>query len=1363
MTSSYPTLHLEGGLIAPDLIEEINQGSLFGQKVSDYGFETRSHLTDEIAAAWASARSAWENFQKRLQRKDPNVSETTLTRDFWVIPLLTLLGYELTYQPRGRTIDGDNYVISHLAGNEENDPPVHIIGFSQDLDRRSDTGRPRLAAHALVQEYLNRTESVWGLVTNGRILRLLRDSGLMRRQSYIEFDLQSMMEGEKFADFVIFYRLLHRSRFPRSGQSYEDCLLEKYHHLSVEQGGRVRDHLRDGVEEALKIFANGFLKHPKNNQLRESIQHEQLSAFTFYQDLLHLIYRFLFLMVSEERGLITDSTTYHRYYSVNRLRRFAEINPAYTNHSDLWHGIETTFRFFQEEELAPFMGVPVLNGNLFSNSANFFIQGLALTNNDLLKAIRLLSLYRENEKTPYRRINYRALDVEELGSVYESLLDFQPVFTNKDGIIQFDLQAGTERKSTGSYYTPPELVSELIKSALLPVVADRLQLAKTKVEKAQAILDITVCDPACGSGHFLLAAARALGKELARIRYDEDEPTPEHLRLSIRDCIIHCIYGVDKNPLAVELCKVALWMEGHVQGKPLTFLDHRIKCGDSLVGVFDLTVLKDGIPDDAYQPVSGDEKPIAAAYKKRNKSERNSHQLSIPFQSSPGLQQIAEADRILTELPDDTPENIRRKNELYKKSRGTDSQWWSQNTACHLWTAAFFAELTKENMNKSCIPTSDDLRRYRQNQSIDHRITGYAWKLAEKHRFFHWPLEFPQVFERGGFDVILCNPPWDMKQIDPREFFYDKDTSISNASNMASRNKMISELKQINPSLYIEYLQAVSDDDHGKKFIHNSKKFPLTEFGRLNLAPLFAENVVNLTKRIGRIGIVIPTGIATDSFNQYFFSYLVKNRHIISLYDFENRDALFPGVHRSYKFSLLTLRGKFGQLTPSQSSPSPTEVPSPLMRDGQDEGEIYRDKGEISPSQFAFFLTRTEQLKDQHRVFNLTPQDFKLLNPNTQTCPIFRTREDAELTKKIYQRVPVIINEKTGANPWGIKFLLMFMMNTDSHLFKTRTELEAIGFHLFGNRMVKGEEVYLPLYEAKMIWQFDHRFGTYAGVESRRSTHLPTPTEKQYQDPNFVAIPWYWVSNKEINFKLNSYKNQYLLGLRSIARSTDERTFISSIIPMNGVSGKYTLVFINNTKKFPICVYHCNLNSLIFDYFVRQKIGGTDISFHYIKQLPILPPEFYTPSNIQFIVPRVLELTYTAWDIKAFADDVWRDAEENLRGIIREQWEENKRLTGGHEWEPPEWAEIEENGIPLPPFKWSEERRAVLRAELDAYYAKLYGLTEKELRYILDPQDVYGPEFPGETFRVLKEKEIRRYGEYRTRRLVLEAWELLKQ
>jgi len=224
---------------------------------------------------------------------------------------------------------------------------------------------------------------------------------------------------------------------------------------------------------------------------------------------------------------------------------------------------------------------------------------------------------------PWRRINYAALDVEELGSVYESLLEFQPVFSESEGKISFDLLTGTERKSTGSYYTPPELVNELIQSALVPVIKDRLKEAKTPAEEEQQLLSLTVCDPACGSGHFLLAAARRIGRELAQVRTGDEEPSPEHMRLAVRDVITHCIYGVDKNPLAVDLCKVALWLEGHTTSKPLTFLDHRIRCGDSLVGVFDLSVLKEGIPDEAFTAVTGDDKAVARMIKTQTRRNAN--------------------------------------------------------------------------------------------------------------------------------------------------------------------------------------------------------------------------------------------------------------------------------------------------------------------------------------------------------------------------------------------------------------------------------------------------------------------------------------------------------------------------------------------------------------------------------------------------------------------------------------------------------------------------------------------------------------------------------------------------------------------
>ena len=277
---------------------------------------------------------------------------------------------------------------------------------------------------------------------------------------------------------------------------------------------------------------------------------------------------------------------------------------------------------------------------------------------------------------------------------------------------------------------------------------------------------------------------------------------------------------------------------------------------------------------------------------------------------------------------------------------------------------------------------------------------------------------------------------------------------------------------------------------------------------------------------------------------------------------------------------------------------------------------------------------------------------------------------------------------------------------------------------------------------------------------------------------------------------MGAWKRNWLLGFRDVTNATNERTAIFSLLPRVGVGNNTPLVLFEIDQATPAGGLLANFDSLVFDYVTRQKIAGTHMNFFFVHQLPALPPSAYTKEDLLFIVPRVLELIYTAWDIKPFADDVWCESVDTLREAIRRQWEENAKETGGHRWELPDWIEaypeIETDpnkGIPLPPFKWDESRRARLRAELDAYYAKLYGLTRKQLRYILDPADLtereledildpweevrdpLDPEayaervrrstFPGETFRVLKEKELRLYGEYRTRRLVLEAWDKL--
>lgn len=338
----------------------------------------------------------------------------------------------------------------------------------------------------------------------------------------------------------------------------------------------------------------------------------------------------------------------------------------------------------------------------------------------------------------------------------------------------------------------------------------------------------------------------------------------------------------------------------------------------------------------------------------------------------------------------------------------------------------------------------------------------------------------------------------------------------------------------------------------------------------------------------------------------------------------------------------------------------------------------------------------------------------------------------------------------------------MFHMSNDSDLFRTQLELEEKGFELVANKFVKDDEVWLPLYEAKMMWQFDHRFGTYKDVESRSSTHIPTPTPEQHANPSFIVQPWYWVSGTDVR---NAFPKEYSLNFWLVYRfstsPTNERTLVSAIIPFYACN--HILPIIYSSSVLGTVILSANLNSVVADYCVRLKMGRQGLDFFIAKQLPILPPDVYSKTNVEFIVPRVLELVYTAWDMRPFADDVWRESDKNLRELLKKQWEENRDATGGHSnHEPPEWIEVTEDGIPFAPFKWDEDRRAILRAELDAYFAQLYGLNEEELRYILDPTDIFGEDYPGETFRVLKEKEIKEYGEYRTRRLVLEAWEKLR-
>ena len=867
-------------------------------------------------------------------------------------------------------------------------------------------------------------------------------------------------------------------------------------------------------------------------------------------------------MVAEERRVLFTNggdaglqNIYQRYYSVTGLRERAERRYAGDNHGNLWQGLAQTFRLFRDPIAAAAMDLSPMNGELFKESTCRDLETSFCPNEGFLDALRNLSTFRDGDVT--RRVNYAHLDVEEFGSVYESLLDYRPVVLTEveetSRRLSFRLAAGTERKQTGSYYTPPELVRELVDSALVPVVNEKLQAAQTPDAKQQALLSLRVCDPAAGSGHFLLAAARRIARELARVRSGEEEPAPAEYRTALRDVVRNCIYAVDKNPLAVDLCKVALWIESHAAGFPLSFLDHHIKCGDSLVGVKDIAVLETGIPDAAYTAVTGDDKKAATQHRNRNRLERKG-QTALPT-LQPAADAIAAEWAAFADLEERSPVEVKAKEDLYQELRSSDTLWWQQKVACDLWTYAYFAPLQPQTSGRpNTVPTTDNVRQALANRGTQPQMEASAIASSLTNAFFHWPLEFPDVFENnGGFDVVLGNPPWERIKVQEKEFFETRDRRIADAPNKAARGRLIRVLPDENPALAQEFSEAIHQAESVSQFVRGSNRFPLTGRGDVNTYSVFAETARGVCNSTGRVGIIVPSGIATDDTTKLFFADLVDNRSLVSLYDFENRERVFPGIDSRIKFCLLTLAGT--------ASPSPQ-------------------------AEFAFFLHRTEQLQDPGRRFALAHADFALFNPNTRTCPVFRTRRDADIAGKMYRRAGVFWKEardvEPEANRWGVRFSTMFHMSNDSGLFRTREQLEHSGWCLEDNAFVKGDERYLPLYEAKLFHQYDHRFATFDDANQRTLSagNARNLTSEEKADRGIVVTPRYWVPEKEVNHRLggtgapgistaapstrpdtlHTRQASPQLTFRQIVRATDERTAIHSIVPPWGIGHSAAII-----------------------------------------------------------------------------------------------------------------------------------------------------------------------------------------------------------
>ena len=1282
----------EGGLLPAELLQRIAAGDkeLPGLSPADYHLGKGETLAEAITRSWNRLLGAWTSFRDELGRRPVDDPVTSLTRDKWLLPLFQELGYGRLPKAPAVELEGRSLAISHAWHHS----PIHLLGARTPLDRRTpgQAGAATASPHGLVQDFLNRSDDhLWAFLSNGLQLRILRDHRSLTRLAYVEVDLEAMFEGELFHAFRLLWLLCHQSRV--EAERSEECWLEKWFEHAREDGVRALDHLRDGVELAIEALGRGFLRHRDNAALHDALAAPgALSTQDYYRELLRLVYRCIFLFVAEDRGVLLDPAAtpaararYERFYATRRIRDLARRHRG-GSHGDLWQHLRLVMS--QLDDGCPALALPALGSFLWSRQCVPHLEPCALANEDLLAAIRALSTFRDGRQL--YPVNFRNVGAEELGSVYESLLELHPEVHRDSAGFSLHTSAGHERKTTGSYYTPTSLVDCLLDSALDPVL-DEAANKPTREAAERAILDLKVCDPACGSGHFLVAAGRRVARRLAVVRAAGEEPSPEMLRHALRDVVGKCLYGVDVNQMAAELCKVSLWLEAVEPGRPLSFLESHIQVGNSLLGATPALMDK-GIPDEAFEPIEGDDKVVARALKKRNRQAAGGQRTLETLWSAPGgheAQAVARAVAELEAAPDATSAGVERKESQWSAILGS-SEYSHQKLVADAWCAAFVWPKQPGDLSASA-PTSELWRQLRDGQGRPPTLTTQTvTDLASQYAFFHWHLQFPHVFARGGFDCVLGNPPWERIKLQEQEFFAGRAPGIADAANAAARKKLIAKLPESDPALWDAWCAASRQSDGESRLVRSTGRFPLCGKGDVNTYAIFAEHNRSLLGPNGRAGFIVPSGIATDDTTKDYFNALVTDSQLHSLYDFRNHDGLFYDVgHRRFKFCLVTIAGR-----PSADT----------------------------AARFVFFAESSAHLLDPDRAFTLSAADVELLNPNTRTCPTFRSRRDAEINKGIYERVPVLVREgrdgQPDNNPWGVRFLAMLHMANDSGLFRTRDVLDREGWRLRGNVFVRGEDQMLPLYEGKMVHHFDHRFGDYSDKRAGSlDTQLPDVPESRLQDPHYGTLPRYWVAASVVSERLEGrWSGGWLVGWRDITNATNERTVVAAAIPRVACNHKFPLAIFDQDPASLLAT----LSSFVFDYCARQKLGGTSLTMFVLKQLPVVAPfAFSAPCRwspgktvSEWIRQRVLELTYTAWDLAPFARDCGYDG---------------------------------------PPFRWNSERRFWLHAELDAAFFHLYGIAPDDVGYIMD------------SFWIVRAQDEKAHDRYRTKEAILDLYDRLAE
>lgn len=1271
---SFAALTIEGGLISPAMLEKIAAADAKGQSEADYGLPKGLTLRDELARYFRIGQAHWRDF---AAIEHPTMVQTVT---FTQILLHDVFGFSDIGRARLRTAHGRNFPIALEALDGK--VPVAVAPLAAGLD----SGLPELgdgsrrSATLLAQEWLNaNSDFYWGLAASGDRLRLLRDNASFTRPAYFEANLALIFEDEAFADFSVLWLLLHASRF-RTSDGPADCWLEKWRETGQQEGVAARDRLRGGFEAAILSLGNGFLAHPANTQLSERLRSGELPLPDYFNQLLRLVYRLIFLLAAEDRGLLHPPTTkaavrklYAEGYSLGRLRDRSVRRSAWDRHHDAWEGLLITFGGLAQGEAR--LGLPALGG-LFDQDVLKDLQTARLPNAALLEAVyRLAWLKEDGGPVP---VNWRDMETEELGSVYEGLLELTPRLVENGRAFGFAEGAearGNARKTTGSYYTPDSLVQALLDSALDPVL-DRAERAE---DPAKALLELKAIDPACGSGHFLLAAARRIASRLAHVRA-EGVPTAADYRHALRDVVRSCIYGVDRNPMAVELAKVALWIETVEPGKPLGFLDANIRCGDALVGVFDLAVLEDGIPDAAYKPLPGDDNDTAKGLKGLNRSERDAGLLRRAIK----LDALTAQYHDFASIDEDDLHGLEKRRKAFNKIMKSPDRWALQ-CACDAFVAAFFLpkQALPSPQAKPLIPTTRHVWEALDRRPVQGVLAAEIDRAASGVSAFHWPLEFPDIMSGGGFDAVLGNPPWERIKLQEEEFFASRAPEIANAKNAAKRKAMIARLEETDPVLANDWAKAVQQAAAQSTFMRLSGRFPFGGVGDVNTYAVFADLFRQLVTLRGRAALILPTGLVDGFTYRKFLGHLLKTKTLASYFGFENEELLFRHITNKVKFGILTMTGVG----------APVEQPW-----------------------FTAHLRQPTQISDPERLYALTIDEIEAINPNTLNLPAFRWTRDAEVAAKIHKAAPVLVRKSNDMveSPWDVRFATLFHMANDAQYFIDHSEVADLieRRNLAVAILSDGRRVF-PLYEGKMFWHFDHRYGTYEGQTKKQANKgvLPRVSDELHDDQAFRIQPLYWVSENLTLDKLgDDADQQFFYSWRDVGPA--ERTFVGTVLPKTAVGHAAPILFTSERGVSRAALYAL-LSSLVVDYAARQKTNR--MTYFIVEQLPVLGPKdlarscSWLPNPIdQWLSERALELYYTNAELRPFAEELGRD-----------------------------------HG----PFHWDPKRRDCLQAEIDAAVMHLYGLERADVEWLLN------------SFTVLRKYEERDHDEFRTREAVLSIYD----